>query len=127
MFTCPICKDFARNSYVGILRHIGQVHSHRPGFSVQCGLGRSKCPATYKNFQSFRSHVYKKHRDDLFLYDQVSGHDENEGGDEFEEPDNSDEESSEYSNHLSRAAAQFILKTTEVHNVSQVIFVNNCL
>ena len=62
---CPICGEFARYSYAGIVRHIGQVHSFDADFHVVCGLGPTKCPATYTNFQSYRSHVYKKHREEL--------------------------------------------------------------
>ena len=29
---CPICQNFARNSFAGILRHIGEVHSFSPDF-----------------------------------------------------------------------------------------------
>ena len=30
------------------------------------GLVEEKCPAHYTNFHSFKSHIYKKHRTELF-------------------------------------------------------------
>lgn len=73
-YVCPICREYARPFYGGILRHIGEVHSHDPHFGVVCGLGAEpKCPASYTNYQSFRRHVYKKHRDELELDPQMTG------------------------------------------------------
>ena len=53
-YVCPFCRQFARRSYHGILRHIGEVHSFNPDFHVVCGLGPEKCPATYTKYTSFK-------------------------------------------------------------------------
>ena len=61
MFVCSICNYFGGQSFSSVLRHIGEVHRFDPGLVIRCGIDR--CPETYKNFESFRSHVYRKHRD----------------------------------------------------------------
>ena len=60
MYTCPICNHFGGNSFASVLRHIGEVHRFDPGLVIRCGIER--CPQTYTNYESFRSHVYRKHR-----------------------------------------------------------------
>ena len=64
-YVCSICGQFARTSFQGVLRHIGEVHSFNPNFHITCGLGPDKCPETYTKYDSFRSHVYRKHREEL--------------------------------------------------------------
>lgn len=61
MHLCPLCNSFAGQSFSAVVRHIGDIHRHDPGLNIQCG----QCPQTYHNFQLFRSHVYRKHRDTL--------------------------------------------------------------
>ena len=133
---CPLCRSFASNTFGGVLRHIGEVHSFTPGFRVECGLGPDRnCPATYTNYHSFRSHIYKKHREELYACPpQSSGSASNSreppanfgfGADEDEEnagtqPLNLDEIPPDYDEQLTRAAALFILKTMEIHKTSQV-------
>ena len=137
---CPICRMFASSTYGRVLRHIGEVHSFSPGFRIDCGLGPNKCPATYTKYSSFRSHVYKKHREELHHSDSgpeqvgitnandgpensLSGLDQDEGRNEIMPLD--------YDEQLTRAAALFILKTTEIHKTSQVysiyIYIYNTL
>lgn len=65
MFFCSLCNCFAGQSFSSVLRHIRNIHKHDPGFQIQCGL--EQCPKTYKNYDSFRSHVYRKHRSVLFI------------------------------------------------------------
>lgn len=65
MYVCTICDRFAGKSFVSVLRHIGSTHRYDPGLSIRCGI--QSCPETYTNFESFRSHVYRKHRDVLHL------------------------------------------------------------
>lgn len=72
-FVCPVCNSFARKYYGGILRHIGAVHRFDPNFR---GLGTPKCPSTYTKFESFRSHIYKKHRNQLYAASHDPCHDE---------------------------------------------------
>jgi hypothetical protein len=60
-YHCPICPSFASDSFLPVLRHIGAVHSFDPRFSITCGI--DGCQATYKNFASYKTHIYRKHRD----------------------------------------------------------------
>ena len=65
MYVCTICDRFAGKSFVSVLRHIGSTRRYDPGLSIRCGS--QSCPETYTNFESFKSHVYRKHRDVLHL------------------------------------------------------------
>ena len=58
--TCPLCSDFHVQTYKLWLGHLRHVHSHDPNFHVTCGI--ESCPATFKNFSTLYSHVYRKHR-----------------------------------------------------------------
>lgn len=60
---CPLCNSFAAKSFKGVLRHMGTVHAHDPAFFVRCAAGN--CHRTYRNYHSYRIHLYKKHRDVL--------------------------------------------------------------
>ena len=62
MFVCNICNSFAGQSYSAVLRHMGN-HRFDPGLSIVCGI--DFCVEVYKNYESFRSHVYRKHREVL--------------------------------------------------------------
>ena len=63
MFICSICNLFRANTFAGVLRHIGLFHRFDANLSIYCGI--NYCPQTYTNYESFRSHVYRKHRDSL--------------------------------------------------------------
>ena len=63
MHRCSICPEFAAIKYSQVLYHINLIHGSKPNFRVTCGL--DSCPATYSNYESFRSHVYRKHRNVL--------------------------------------------------------------
>lgn len=62
IYACSLCSSFAATSYLPVLSHIGRVHTFGPNRVIQCGI--DGCPATYgtNKYQSFRSHVYRKHR-----------------------------------------------------------------
>ena len=62
MIVCTICNQFASSSYAAVLRHMGS-HRFDPALSIKCGI--NECSECYKNFESFRSHIYRKHRDIL--------------------------------------------------------------
>ena len=57
---CSLCSHFIARNFFSVLRHIGQVHQFEPDFQVKCGL--DGCPLRYMVYESFRVHVYKKHR-----------------------------------------------------------------
>lgn len=149
---CPLCGQFARRTYQGVLRHIGEVHRFSPDFFISCGLPCSpldgsavvKCPATYTKYESFRSHVYKKHREVLCEGDQYrgeldcSGITDSEGSfleevfleetvaAQDDDDDNvrsrSDSTGADSDDRsIKRAAALFILKSMEERRISQVV------
>lgn len=76
MYVCTICDQFRGRSFAAVLRHIGASHRYDPGLSIRCGI--RSCPETYTKFESFRSHVYRKHRDVLHLDSRDNG--PSEGG-----------------------------------------------
>ena len=67
-FLCRICYRFASFSLKGVLRHIGTVHSHETNFHVVCGI--LGCPRTYRNYFSYKKHMYRKHRTELSRFQQ---------------------------------------------------------
>ena len=124
VFVCTICKSFASRSYRSVLNHIGTIHAFGPSKEIHCGI--DGCPASYKteNFSSFRSHVYRKHRDVLFLGDTNSSDDRNPQNGECSsaqlEEDGADPNSYSASDSemvtgpdMKKAAALFLLKTLE--------------
>lgn len=42
-----------------LIQHVGLVHAHEPNFTITCGL--NNCKSTFKVYESFRRHVYRKH------------------------------------------------------------------
>lgn len=120
MFVCSICNKFGGNSFSAVLRHMGEIHRHDPSLHIRCGVDR--CPQTYTNYESFRSHVYRKHRDVLYLNPAAPEFDTNV----VPEEDLSDisllhndelEQTDEYDQSLH--GAKFLLKTREQHKMPQ--------
>ena len=129
-FYCQICRKFSRRCYLGVLQHIRVVHSFEPDFHILCGLDND-CPATYTVYESFRSHVYKKHRE-LLVSDSFDDNCYQAGGVAAQDLDSSDdtgcdmitdysdEDNDEVAVDGTRIAAMFILRTTEIQRTSQV-------
>lgn len=128
-FECQICRKVSRKCYLGILQHIREVHSFEPDFHILCGL--DGCPATYNVYESFRSHVYKKHRELLTSNNScnqgVAAEDtaasDSGGQDTVEASGDNDIDDDSYDEVLVdniRVAAMFILRTTEIQRTSQV-------
>lgn len=130
MYVCTICNSFVGQTFSATLRHMGS-HHFDPGLLIQCGI--NSCTEQYKNFGSFRSHVYRKHREVLV---SVDGGDstfapiENLGmsGVEYQmnsEADGTDSDGDElqtsiqFNDDPERLAALFLLKTREEHKVTQ--------
>ena len=62
MYSCQICKQYARVSLKEIIRHIRDTHRH---FSTPVRCGVEGCPSTATSYESLRQHTYKKHRNEL--------------------------------------------------------------
>ena len=124
MFTCTICTHFVGKSFAAVLRHIGTAHRYDPGLSIKCGI--KSCPGVFTNFESFRSHVYRKHREELFLPngdDTRSTEDSQHNGvltsDNPGDIDNSQPTILSGGDSLKLNAAKFLLKTKEECKLTQ--------
>ena len=120
MFTCPICNLFGGNSFASVLRHIGEVHRFDPGLTIRCGIER--CPQTYSNYESFRSHVYRKHRHVLHSTLSTTDASRSESSIDISNVDTSNS----IDNHLTEevinikdAGAKFVLKVREEYRIPQ--------
>ncbi len=128
MFFCPLCNSFGGQSFSSVLRHIGEIHKHDPGFQIQCGL--RQCPETYKNYDSYRSHVYRKHRSVLFCQQNETSSSNSTSSNSNDSESNSSPNDDDVDDHTrttpscSRSeaeavAAKFILKTREEYRIPQ--------
>lgn len=58
MVTCPLCGAFCSSISV-YLSHLRLIHAHEAGFQVSCGL--QGCARTFRNFYTYRNHLYSMH------------------------------------------------------------------
>ena len=99
--------------------YLGAVHSHDPNFRVVCGV--RGCTRTYHNFYSFRKHIRRVHLEvevEPAVADaqqMVTNMDMNGGVTHLEKPTSRDICGFELRN-----SALFLLKSKEVHKVSQL-------
>ena len=126
MYVCTICNLFAGNSFSTVLRHMG-THRFDPGLHIRCGI--DYCTDHYRNFESYQSHVYRKHREALSVSNPTStqglvngGMGEDEDGDtgagEIDRWPGDERETMEPD--PKRLAALFLLKTREERKITQV-------
>jgi hypothetical protein len=76
-FRCPLCSSFGADKFTSVLSHIQCVHSWDPHFSIACGV--DGCQVTYRNFHSYKSHLYRKHSGSVVFYngtDDAASHDD---------------------------------------------------
>ena len=132
--TCFFCQSFKGTTFAAVVRHIGSVHIHEPGFSISCGV--EGCPQRstrpYENFASYKKHLYRHHPE---IFNVQSGSPEHGSGGEqcpsqISDPINDDSdseldtdthtprESLRDKEQFKRSAALFILKTAEVRKLT---------
>ena len=58
-FCCPKCSRRAF-TLVKLIRHIVLIHAREANFTMTCGL--NDCQRTFSKYESFRRHVYRKHK-----------------------------------------------------------------
>lgn len=133
MFSCSICGAVNVPSLSMLLSHVRLVHSSEPGFSIQCNL--QGCRRTFKNFTTFRNHIYNFHG----LATETDQ--ETETADASfdaivatDSEDSNDEEGIEMEllaphigatgDQITRSAALWILKTRECHRITQSVMEN---
>ena len=111
---CQLCS-FKAPDLKYLLKHIRQVHAHKPGFQIVCGL--SSCPKRFGNFEVFRNHVYDFHTNHETVVPQTSSlSNEEELCNESPENENSYEECS----HSKKIrVATWILKVQETYKLPQ--------
>ena len=117
------------------MAHIRRTHSHDPNFLITCG--RPGCCKAYKQFSSFKSHIYRNHPELLEETDQANDDDiisDNSdcpcpsadslsSMDESESDDEANEEKMR-ENMALRNVALFLLKTRECNKLSQTAMNN---
>lgn len=125
MFVCQICNLFGGSTFSAVLRHMGEIHRYDPGLVIRCGL--SRCPQTYSNYESFRSHVYRKHREMLHSQSSIRGVSMNnpESTGDTEEHNNNhehwdDELMVQTEVDIKKIGAKFLLKTREEYRIAQL-------
>lgn len=131
VYRCPLCSRFAGCSLKVIIGHLGIVHAHEAGFHVQCA--KEGCPRSYKNFYSYKKHMYHKHRDllndfapaeavpdtSVSLLESFSSIDTLDEFEEGEDDGSNFTDSSSSLQERQRRAALLALKTRHVHKVAQ--------
>ena len=129
MFNCSYCAEMSATSFKKLLRHIKFIHSHQPNFSVSC----RHCHQTFQKFESFKSHLRRKHSEDNerdaingdgFVQDGgiIDDHDEIEAEGEISDELEGNEEletGQDSVETMTRFIALFILKTKEENQLSQ--------
>ena len=111
---------FGGNSFAAVLRHIGEAHRFDAGLTIRCGIDH--CPQTYMNYESFRSHVYRKHRNALHtvtspILTAAEASDSLETETEPPEPFVTESVSQEIDLHNS--GARFLLKARDQYQIPQ--------
>ena len=59
---CTLCQRYIAGCYGNVLQHV-KCHQYDENFQLKCGI--NSCQETYTIYESFRSHVYRKHREVL--------------------------------------------------------------
>lgn len=62
MYSCRVCGSFASPTFAAVMRHIGSTHAADEQLVLVCPVQGCTREDPYSNFESFRSHVYRKHR-----------------------------------------------------------------
>ena len=132
MYCCCICASFASSNFSSVLRHIGNTHSGSSNFSIPCPVSDcSRHENPYICYESFRSHVYRKHRELLEEGFPRLSHDlEHERSDaDLEGADNpnyilnhGDEDGQDHDSSrrdFQLDVAKFLLKTREERRITQ--------
>ncbi len=68
-----------------IIQHVGLVHNHEPNFRITCGL--NNCKSSFTVYESFRRHVYRKHRKLVLPHDDMDATEYMDNDNDFENMD----------------------------------------
>lgn len=134
IYVCPYCGESIGKNFRRYLRHIRFVHSNEPNFSISCIY----CEKSFKKFTSFKSHLQRKHQEQLHennaLVDEVNHEPYLSGSDNDNDPDHQDQAHEQRNDdqvtepegiddtsieNITKFIALFVLQTKEVNMVSQ--------
>lgn len=136
VYNCPLC-NIHTFSLIKQIRHIGLYHGNDATFAFTCGL--NGCAQVNKCFSSYRSHVYRKHRDLLASnenggqLEEIECNDDDDDDNNNSDYDHDDGTQSDVPVHareyktenlvkdLKRNLCLFILKLREKHCVPSVV------
>ena len=122
LFVCTICNSFGATRFQSVLTHIGSVHKFGPVCPITCGIDGCPYTSSTETFDTFRSHVYRKHGEALCGISEadevVPPPSSNVNDDNQLDQDWSEDRLGEPLD-LKRAAALFQLKTLEERRVTQ--------
>ena len=134
MLSCQICGALNLPTLSMLLSHIKIMHACEPGFSVQCNL--QGCKRTFRNFSTFRNHVYTFHDEqaaansnlDVVDVPPLSSDVDSDNDTSCDEDVDCDQdsglpnaESAVSEEVLQRSAALWILKTRDTHRIPQSV------
>ena len=124
-FRCCYCSSFAGNTFKRLLSHIKFIHSHEPNFTIACG----DCGQSFQKFNSFKSHIQRKHNANILADHRQENEVEIEDDDDLhanssDEEDRAEdvveeEEPRKFVDEMTRFLALFLLKHKEENQLSQ--------
>lgn len=83
-YKCTKCSR-ATFTLIKLIQHVDLVHAHEPNFTITCGL--NNCKSTFKVYESFRRHVYRKHSEHVKPNNQTNGIENVDTGGDDEHPE----------------------------------------
>ena len=107
---CLLCP-FRTRLETCFSKHLIGKHKHDAGFIVKCGY----CETTYVKYDSFRKHMYRKHKEELTVETDVPDNDSDLESLSENEFDHVDEEV----NTITGQYASYILQLQTCRNLSQ--------
>lgn len=124
-YYCPRCTFFDPKMTL-VVSHLGLVHGGEQNFSVTCAI--DSCGKSYRNVQSYRKHLYKRHKDVISLSEPPQSPMECEAtlqDDPFPQEESHDEPPSiskhqtfqEFLATITETVCMFFFKLTEEHKV----------
>ena len=136
MYFCCVCSGFASQKFAFVLRHM-KTHEKDPGLKLVCPISECDRKRPYTNYESYRSHINRKHPFLIKRSLNRTGSDpdcdpdepaEVEQDSEFSDEENEEDEHEEAMetstddsdrSSLQFAAAHFLLKTREERRITQ--------
>jgi len=110
---CQFCSFAA--SETDVVTHVIRTHNGHPLFSVSCKL----CGGTWKKYDSFKRHVFRKHRGSGLVPWPCGSNSDNSEEMSVDQTDNVTDSVELYEKQLTEESAVFVLRLKAMHGVSQ--------